>query len=60
MVGWCGPGTNLEITNQLKAITALSGRRVEFVYSDRGLLQEMTDGAGTSAKKIMPTTLARV
>ncbi|WP_158887113.1 DNRLRE domain-containing protein [Amycolatopsis anabasis] len=47
-------GTNLangKIANQLKAISDITGRRVEFVYSDRGLLQEMTDGAGTQASK---------
>ncbi|MBP2328480.1 RHS repeat-associated protein [Kibdelosporangium banguiense] len=44
--------TNGKITNQLKAIVDLSGRRLELVYSDRGLLQEITDGAGTDKKKV--------
>ncbi|MFB9928304.1 DNRLRE domain-containing protein [Amycolatopsis halotolerans] len=47
-------GVNLangKIANQLKAITDISGRRIEFVYSDRGLLQEITDGAGTDQHK---------
>ncbi|GAA4526914.1 golvesin C-terminal-like domain-containing protein [Amycolatopsis samaneae] len=47
-------GTNLangKIANQLKTITDITGRRLEFVYSDRGLLQEITDGAGSDQHK---------
>jgi RHS repeat-associated protein len=47
-------GTNLintQITRQVKAVTDITGRRVELVYSDHGLLQRITDGAGTDDHK---------
>ncbi|MEU8286703.1 DNRLRE domain-containing protein [Micromonospora sp. NPDC048905] len=46
--------TNLQdrrIINQLKSITDVSGRVMSFVYSDGGLLREVTDGSGTADAK---------
>jgi RHS repeat-associated protein len=47
-------GTNLaneQIVNQLRAITDVTGRRVTFTYSDKGLLQQVLDGQGTPDEK---------
>jgi len=37
---------NTAIIDRLRSITDLSGRTITFTYSDRGLLQEVVDGAG--------------
>ncbi|RAO32235.1 hypothetical protein PSN13_03927 [Micromonospora saelicesensis] len=42
---------NSRIIGQLKTITDVSGRTMSFVYSDTGLLREVTDGAGTGEAK---------
>ena len=42
---------NLRIIGQLKSVTDVSGRTLSFVYSDTGLLREVTDGAGTAEAK---------
>jgi RHS repeat-associated protein len=43
--------TNGLIINQLASVTDLSGRRIAFTYSDKGLLQEISDAAGTPQEK---------
>ncbi|MBA4861320.1 DNRLRE domain-containing protein [Streptomyces sp. PSKA54] len=48
-------GTNLtspKIIDHVKSMTDISGRKLEFVYSDKGLLGELTDGAGSSQPKV--------
>ncbi|WP_192810132.1 golvesin C-terminal-like domain-containing protein [Actinomadura rudentiformis] len=41
-----GTGLSLDpIINKVKSITDVSGRRIDFVYSDHGLLSELIDGA---------------
>ncbi|WP_433364291.1 DNRLRE domain-containing protein [Actinoplanes sp. CA-142083] len=42
---------NRRIVDQVKSITDVSGRTLSFVYSDSGLLREVTDGAGTTEAK---------
>ncbi|MFF3250744.1 DNRLRE domain-containing protein [Actinacidiphila glaucinigra] len=52
-------GSNLtepEIIDHVKSMTDVSGRTVSFVYSDKGLLGEMTDGAGSSQPKVFTFT----
>jgi RHS repeat-associated protein len=47
-------GTNLtkpEIIDQIQTITDISGRQLKLIYSDKGLLKELVDGAGTSLAK---------
>jgi RHS repeat-associated protein len=47
-------GTNLanpKIIDQVASITDISGRTVTFVYSDKGLLRELVDGAGQPEAK---------
>ncbi|MBP2183817.1 golvesin C-terminal-like domain-containing protein [Amycolatopsis magusensis] len=47
-------GTNLDnlfIIDQLKSITDVSGRVLNFTYSDKGHLQEVVDGAGNPDAK---------
>ncbi|QLQ37610.1 DNRLRE domain-containing protein [Micromonospora robiginosa] len=47
--------TNLQnprIIDQVKSITDVSGRTLSFVYSDGGLLREVTDGSGTPEAKV--------
>ena len=44
--------TNTSIIDQVKSVTDVSGRRITFAYSDRGHLQEVVDGAGTSGQKV--------
>ncbi|TCM48856.1 DNRLRE domain-containing protein [Kribbella sp. VKM Ac-2568] len=43
--------TNPKIIDQVESITDISGRKVTFTYSDKGLMAEMVDGAGTTAAK---------
>ncbi|GII26491.1 golvesin C-terminal-like domain-containing protein [Planosporangium mesophilum] len=43
--------TNVSIIHQLRTITDSSGRRIELTYSDQGLLQQISDGAGTDQVK---------
>jgi RHS repeat-associated protein len=49
------PATNLTnpfIIDHIKQITDLSGRRLTFVYTDKGLLGELIDGAGSGQQKL--------
>ncbi|MEU0316764.1 DNRLRE domain-containing protein [Nocardioides sp. NPDC006273] len=41
-----GKLTNSKIYDHVRAITDISGRRVEFYYTDKGLMGRMVDGAG--------------
>ncbi|MFI6833788.1 DNRLRE domain-containing protein [Kribbella sp. NPDC050241] len=43
--------TNPKIIDQVESITDISGRKVTFTYSDKGLMAEMVDGAGSTAAK---------
>ncbi|WP_433307539.1 DNRLRE domain-containing protein [Actinoplanes sp. CA-030573] len=42
---------NKRIIDQVRSITDISGRVLSFVYSDTGLLREVTDGSGTADAK---------
>jgi RHS repeat-associated protein len=47
-------GTNLanaQIVNQLRSIVDITGRRITFTYSDKGLLQQVIDGQGNPDEK---------
>ncbi|MEJ3743812.1 DNRLRE domain-containing protein [Actinomycetes bacterium KLBMP 9797] len=44
--------TNGKIVNQLRSIVDVSGRRITFTYSDKGLLQQVVDGAGGPGEKV--------
>ncbi|MFF3467449.1 DNRLRE domain-containing protein [Streptomyces sp. NPDC002619] len=48
--------TNPEIIDHVKSMTDVSDRTVSFVYSDKGLLGEVTDGAGSSQPKVFGFT----
>ncbi|MFP8959934.1 DNRLRE domain-containing protein [Streptomyces nanhaiensis] len=52
-------GTNLtspKIIDHIASITDVSGRKLTFVYSDKGLLGELTDGAGSTQPKVFRFT----
>lgn len=40
------------VVGRLKSMTDVSGRQIMLVYSDGGLLREVTDGAGTAEAKV--------
>lgn len=44
--------TNPKIIDQVASITDISGRTVELVYSETGLMSEMTDGTGDPEAKV--------
>lgn len=44
--------TNPHIIDHVRRITDISGRKVTFTYTDKGLLGEMIDGAGSSQPKV--------
>ncbi|MEV0663872.1 DNRLRE domain-containing protein [Actinomadura luteofluorescens] len=44
--------TNPHIIDHVKTITDISGRTLTFTYSDKGLLGELIDGAGSSQPKV--------
>jgi RHS repeat-associated protein len=44
--------TNQKIIDHVKTITDISGRQLTFTYTDKGLLGELIDGAGSSQPKI--------
>ncbi|MFE7393314.1 DNRLRE domain-containing protein [Streptomyces sp. NPDC057582] len=48
--------TNPKIIDHVKSMTDISGRTVSFVYSDKGLMGEMTDGDGSSQPKVFQFT----
>lgn len=41
-----------KIIDHVKSMTDISGRKVAFEYSDKGLLTQLTDGAGSSQPKV--------
>jgi YD repeat-containing protein len=41
--------TNPKIIDHVKAITDISGRKLTFTYTDKGLLGELVDGAGSAS-----------
>ncbi|MEJ3749690.1 DNRLRE domain-containing protein [Actinomycetes bacterium KLBMP 9797] len=43
--------TNAQIVHQLRSIVDVTGRRITFTYSDKGLLQQVIDGQGTPDEK---------
>lgn len=43
--------TNPKIIDQVETITDVTGRTIALVYTDEGLLAELTDGAGTALAK---------
>nr|WP_232789022.1 DNRLRE domain-containing protein [Streptomyces odonnellii] len=43
---------NPKITDHVKSMTDISGRKLTFEYSDKGLLTELTDGAGSAQPKV--------
>ncbi|RZB19448.1 DNRLRE domain-containing protein [Streptomyces sp. F001] len=45
-----------KIIDHVKSMTDISGRKVTFEYSDKGLLTKLTDGAGTSQPKVFGFT----
>ncbi|MFD7442329.1 DNRLRE domain-containing protein [Streptomyces sp. NPDC059909] len=44
--------TNPKIIDHVRSMTDVSGRKLEFVYSDKGLLGELTDGVGSAQPKV--------
>jgi RHS repeat-associated protein len=46
-----GELTNLNVVNQLKSVTDVSGRKIGFVYDDFGKLRQLVDGDGTEQAK---------
>ncbi|MFV5996547.1 DNRLRE domain-containing protein [Streptomyces sp. NPDC056231] len=48
--------TNPKIIDHVKSMTDISGRKVSFVYSDKGLLSELTDGDGSTQPKVFKFT----
>ncbi|GAA4509144.1 hypothetical protein GCM10023191_069920 [Actinoallomurus oryzae] len=43
--------TNPHIIDQVKSITDISGRKITFTYTDKGLMAKMVDGSGDSQAK---------
>lgn len=43
---------NPKIIDHIKSMTEISGRKVTFEYSDKGLLTQLTDGAGSTQPKV--------
>ena len=48
--------TNPKIIDQVKSLVDVSGRRLELTYTDKGLLGELIDGAGSPLAKIFRFT----
>ncbi|MEU3255206.1 DNRLRE domain-containing protein [Streptomyces sp. NPDC006997] len=44
--------TNSKIYDHLKSITDISGRKITFTYTTKGLMAQMVDGAGSSQPKV--------
>jgi RHS repeat-associated protein len=43
--------TNPHIIDQVRSVTDISGRKIFFTYSDKGLMAKMVDGSGDAAAK---------
>ncbi|MEV6245316.1 DNRLRE domain-containing protein, partial [Streptomyces sp. NPDC051742] len=48
--------TNSKIYDHIKSVTDVSGRKINFWYTDKGLLGQFTDGAGSSQPKVFKFT----
>ncbi len=48
--------TNSKIYDHIKSVTDVSGRKINFWYTDKGLLGQFTDGAGSSQPKAFKFT----
>ncbi len=46
-----GKLNNSKIYDHIRSVTDISGRKVEFYYTDKGLLGQFTDGVGSSQPK---------
>ncbi|SED95492.1 RHS repeat-associated core domain-containing protein [Streptomyces sp. TLI_105] len=44
--------SNPKIIDHVKSMTDISGRKITFEYSDKGLLTKLTDGAGSTQPKV--------
>ncbi len=44
--------SNPKIIDHIKSMTDISGRKITFEYSDKGLLTKLTDGAGSTQPKV--------
>ncbi|MFC8421082.1 DNRLRE domain-containing protein [Streptomyces sp. NPDC057236] len=45
-----------KIEDHIRSVTDVSGRKLTFEYSDKGLMTKMTDGAGSSQPKVFAFT----
>lgn len=45
-----------KIEDHIRSVTDISGRKLTFAYSDKGLLTKITDGAGSSQPKVFGFT----
>jgi RHS repeat-associated protein len=48
--------TNPKIIDHLASMTDISGRRITFLYTDKGLMAQLTDGAGSAQPKVFGFT----
>ncbi|MCF6526090.1 DNRLRE domain-containing protein [Streptomyces sp. JJ36] len=48
--------TNPKIIDHIRSITDISGRKVTFVYTAKGLMAKLTDGAGSAQPKVFRFT----
>ncbi|MFI1714417.1 DNRLRE domain-containing protein [Streptomyces litmocidini] len=48
--------TNSKIYDHIKSVTDVSGRKINFWYTDKGLLGQFTDGVGSSQPKVFKFT----
>ncbi|MFD0078461.1 DNRLRE domain-containing protein [Streptomyces sp. NPDC127166] len=48
--------TNSKIYDHVKSVTDVSGRKINFWYTDKGLLGRFTDGVGSSQPKVFKFT----
>ncbi|MGW1028113.1 golvesin C-terminal-like domain-containing protein [Streptomyces sp. NPDC002577] len=48
--------TNSKIYDHVKSMTDISGRKISFYYTDKGLLGQFTDGDGSSQPKVFKFT----
>lgn len=48
--------TNSKIYDHVKSMTDISGRKISFYYTDKGLLGQFTDGDGSSQPKVFAFT----
>nr|WP_319020246.1 DNRLRE domain-containing protein [Streptomyces peucetius] len=51
-----GDTTSPKIVDHVRSMTDISGRKLTFEYSDKGLLTKLTDGAGSAQPKVFSFT----